>query len=180
MCFSFRPDVGKLLASPLCSLDILHLSREAGQPCRSNVKHMWNIGGQCRPAASERARAHSGQSRRQPRTTPLFPTSRAELQNSLSHRQIRGRRGAKSKLPEFLSTELCRLLLDLLQSNTSLCLFFDKDLAEDFNTLLKKKMKGFFGTEVQGIVFVFCVFFWLHTLGCTPLYQREDSTLTQF
>lgn len=139
MCFSFRPDVGKLLASPLCSLTF-SISPER---LASLVAVMSNTCGTSAASAdqqraSERARAHSGQSRRQPRTTPLFPTSRAELQNSLSHRQLRGRRGAKSKLSEFLSTELCRLLLDLLQSNTSLCLFFDKDLAEDFNTVLKK------------------------------------------
>lgn len=40
--FLIPSDVGKLLASPLLVSDILHLPREAGQPCRSNVKHMWN------------------------------------------------------------------------------------------------------------------------------------------
>lgn len=29
--------------------DILHLPREAGQPCHSNVKHMWNRPGQSGP-----------------------------------------------------------------------------------------------------------------------------------
>lgn len=47
-----------LLLSALLS-DILHLSREAGQPCRTNVKHMWNSDGGAKtsgPAAGTHAR----------------------------------------------------------------------------------------------------------------------------
>jgi len=51
--------------------DILHLPREAGQPCHSNIKHMWNRPGQNRPTHTHRAREgsqnHTGLSQYEPR-----------------------------------------------------------------------------------------------------------------
>lgn len=69
--------------------DILHLSREAGQPCHSNVKHMWNRAGQSRPACT-----HSGQSRRWPEPHWSFPLRmRTNSEKKNKKIEMRGQKG---------------------------------------------------------------------------------------
>lgn len=53
--------------------DILHLPREAGQPCHSNVKHMWNRPGQSRPTHTQTHRTEDGEGRRRPEPHWSFP-----------------------------------------------------------------------------------------------------------
>lgn len=87
--------------------DILHLSREAGQPCHSNVKHMWNRTGQSGP---EQTSVHTLRTEQKAaRTTLVVPTAFKDKQRCKKNKKI-----DRDARPERLLHQL--LLVTIIQS----------------------------------------------------------------
>lgn len=61
--------------------DILHLPREAGQPCHSNVKHMWSRPENGRPKTHTHTHKRQRTEQQASRTTLVYPSVRQDKQH---------------------------------------------------------------------------------------------------